>query len=31
MYALKANNAMMIAEAPEHLKRQSMEGQKKAN
>jgi hypothetical protein len=31
MYALKATNTMMIAEAPEHLKRQSIEGQKKAN
>ena len=31
MYALKATNVMMIAEAPAHLKRQSMEGQKKAN
>ncbi len=30
MYALKANNAMVVAEAPEHLKRQAGEI-KKAN
>jgi hypothetical protein len=31
MYALKATNTMMVADAPEHLKRGYVEGAKKAN
>lgn len=31
MYALKATNAMMVAEAPEHLKRGYVEAVKKTN
>ena len=31
MYALKANNQMVVAEVPEHLKRPTAEATKKAN